>query len=210
MVLRPCTPIRPDLVSDQTRWLGLTCSERETETQASGGIVLIPVAEAIAVVCPAGIRKDAAVWGVAILHTETGVGARPLLAIHCSATAHVNVGCKASGVIRQAIDQAAAEVMNGGAVSALSRSHKRSIFLRVEPGGIHTDADIPAEEVVESNAAAPAVIRERSSVAWSVAHGILAEEIHLPFAIRETGSGFHDFVFLAEGNRGLARAGETA
>ena len=85
-------------------------------------------------------------------------------------------------------------------------------LLRVEPRGINADAEIARKEIINADAAAPAVFAENPGVMGTIAIGILAEDIDLPFLIGKTRRGFDGsfvgFAFNLRARKDRADAGD--
>lgn len=112
------------------------------------------------------------------------MSARPLFAVHMEATTYEEVRCEACGVDWEAEDEAAREVVEDGFAAICTHV---CILVCVDPGRVCAETDVPGEEVVHTDAAAPSVLTDLTSVGSTVAVDISAEDIELEFAIVEAG-----------------------
>lgn len=160
------------------------------------------MAETIAVISPSAIDKDTEFLRFDTpFDSDSRVCRSPLFAVNCSATADINV--RRDALDRETGNETAAEVVDRGVISAPD-------VLRVEPRGINADTEIPCEEIVDPDAAAPSVFADRSSVIGSVAIGVLAEEIDLKFLISEAVQGFRCLVAFIDRDLMLASRSERS
>src|SRR5678815_1873733 len=178
--------------------------EDEPEAEARGEEVQIAVAKTVTEVSPAAIEEDTVLLRLDTeLDAHPSVSACPILTIDMISATGINVRCQAQMIDRHSIDQAAAEIVNGGLLRLRGEIWS---FLCGQPRGVHPKAEIARKEIIDADAAAPAMVTEDPGLVRAFAHRVLTEEVNLPFVLGEADDRLGCLIFL----RNDGSTGESA